>query len=117
MTAAAVPSPVAAWAAVCCLADIPREQGVAALLEGVQVAVFRTHDDVVFAVDNCDPWTGANVLARGIVGSRGDTPTVASPLHKQVFSLVDGSCYDDPAMSVSAYPARVVDGVVEVARQ
>lgn len=104
------------WTAVCCLGDIPREQGVAALLGGEQVAVFRTHDDAVFAVDNCDPWTGANVLARGIVGSRGATPTVASPLHKQVFSLVDGACFDDPDMSVGAYAARVVDGVVEVAR-
>ena len=104
-----------AWTAVCAIEDIPREQGVAALLDGVQVAVFRTHDDTVFAIDNRDPWTGANVLARGIVGSRRHTPTVASPLHKQVFDLSDGTCLDDPAMSVRSYPARVVDGTVEVA--
>ncbi len=106
----------AEWISVCATSDIPREHGVAALLRCGQIAVFRTYDDQFYALDNRDPWTGANVLSRGIVGSRAGRPTVASPLHKQVFELSTGSCLDDPAKSVTAYAVRVSDdGVVQVA--
>ena len=44
----------------------------------------------VFAIGNQDPFSGANVMSRGIVGSRGDVPTVASPMFKQVFDLRTG---------------------------
>ena len=103
------------WRRICPLTDVAREQGVAALLGDVQVAVFRTHDDRLYALDNQDPFTGANVLSRGIVGNRGPVPTVASPLHKQVFDLTTGTCLDEPAVSVTTYAVRVSDGVVEVA--
>src|SRR5439155_13840663 len=82
------------WTAVCAYEELPAERGVAALVEGTQVAVFRTFDGVLHAVGNQDPFTGAFVLARGIVGTRGDAPTVASPLHKQVFDLRTGECLD-----------------------
>ena len=52
--------------------------------------MFRTVDDVLHVVDNRDPFTGRNVLSRGIVGSRAGTPTVASPLRKQAFDLRTG---------------------------
>ena len=44
-----------------------------------QVAVFRLADDRVFAVSNLCPFSGAAVISRGITGSRGDVPTIASP--------------------------------------
>lgn len=106
---------IATWVAICPLARVPRERGVAALVDGRQVAVFRTYDDGLYAIDHRDPFTGAYVLARGIVGSRGDAPTVASPLHKQVFDLRTGVCLDDPAVRVRTFSVRVVDGTVEVA--
>jgi nitrite reductase (NADH) small subunit len=57
------------------------------------------------------------VLSRGIVGDRGGRVTVASPLLKQAFSLEDGSCLDDPRVSVPVYPVRVTaDDHVQVAR-
>src|SRR5207253_1183297 len=74
-----------AWRDVCLLTDLSPERGAAALLDGVQVALFRTHDDQVYAVQQLDPYSAANVMSRGIVGSRGDVPTVASPMYKQVF--------------------------------
>ena len=40
---------------------------------------------------------------------------VASPLHKQVFSLVTGHCLDEPAVAVPVYRARVDGGSVHVA--
>lgn len=102
------------WVPVCRIEQIRRESGVAAWVRGEAVAVFRTHDDVVHALGNHDPGTGASVLARGIVGTRGDEPFVASPLHKQPFGLRDGVCLDDPAVRTACYDVRVVDGVVEV---
>ncbi|MER7244101.1 nitrite reductase small subunit NirD [Kribbella sp. NPDC000426] len=99
---------------VCSFDALLPERGVAALLGDVQVALFRTHDGEVFALGNQDPFSGANVMSRGIVGSRGDVPTVASPMFKQVFSLRTGECLDDPEVSLPVYPVEVVDGQVVV---
>lgn len=79
---------------VCALDALVPERGAAALVDGVQVALFRLADDTVLAVQNRDPFSGANVVARGIVGSVGDTPTVTSPMHKQVWDLRTGECLD-----------------------
>ncbi len=55
-------------------------------------------------------------MSRGIVGSRGPVPTVASPLHKQVYDLRTGECLDVPGVALPVYPVRVSgDSVVEVA--
>lgn len=102
------------WTAVCPSADVPAEWGVAALVGDVQVALFRTHAGDLFAIGNRDPFTGAYVLSRGIVGSRGDVPTVASPLLKQVFDLRTGRCLDSADVMVPSYPVRERDGAVEV---
>lgn len=53
---------------ICKLNDIIPEGGVCALIEGKQVAVFRTKDDQLFAIDNFDPFSNANVLSRGLIG-------------------------------------------------
>ncbi len=116
MTAA----PTATGVRVCALADLLPERGAAALVDGVQVAVFRLLDDTVRAVGQRDPFSGANVMSRGIVGTRLGEPTVASPMYKQVFSLDTGRCLDtlgyepvggaDPDLPV--WRARVVDGDV-----
>jgi nitrite reductase (NADH) small subunit len=104
------------WTAICAYAILQPERGVAALVDGAQVAVFRTHDGRLYAIDNVDPFSGAPVLSRGIVGSRGDAPTVASPLHKQVYDLRTGRCLDDPGVSVRTHPVRRRAGQVEIGR-
>jgi nitrite reductase (NADH) small subunit len=103
------------WTAVCAGEDLQPERGVAALVGGEQVALFRTFDGALYAIGNQDPFTGAFVLSRGIVGSRGDIPTVASPLHKQVFDLRTGACLDDETARVPVFAVRDLDGRVEVA--
>ncbi len=90
------------------------ERGVAALVGDVQIALFRTHDGSVFAIGNQDPFSGANVMSRGIVGSRGEVQTVASPMFKQVFDLRTGVCLDDPEVSLPVYAVEVLDGQVMV---
>ena len=43
---------------VCRLDQIEVEGGVCALVDGAAVAVFRTHDDQLHALDNFDPYAG-----------------------------------------------------------
>ncbi|MFE6971923.1 nitrite reductase (NAD(P)H) small subunit [Isoptericola sp. NPDC057653] len=115
------------WTAVCPLAALAPERGAAALVTGsdgeeLQVALFRLLDGTVCAVQQLDPYSGAHVMARGIVGTRGGTPTVASPVYKQVFELHTGRCLDaagkEPraglAADLASYPVVVTGGVVHV---
>lgn len=103
-----------AWAAIYPVERLPVERGVAALLDGQQVAVFRSTLDRIYAVSNEDPFSGAMVISRGIVGTRGDRDTVTSPLYKQVFDLETGQCLDDATVTLAVHDVRVRDGVVEV---
>ncbi|MET1036870.1 MAG: nitrite reductase small subunit NirD [Aeromicrobium sp.] len=103
------------WTRVCALDALVPDRGAAALVDGHQVALFRLSDSgTIHAVDHLDPFSHANVMARGLVGSRQGTPTVASPMHKQSFDLVTGQCLDDPDVSLQVWPTRVADGWVEV---
>lgn len=93
---------------VCTIEDIPKNTGVCALIEGKQIAIFRVgEENHLYAIDNMDPFSNANVLSRGIVGSKDGTP-----IYKQQFSLESGECLDDSEKSVSSYPIREQDGVV-----
>ena len=82
---------------VCRLEDIVPTRGVCALVGGEQVAVFRV-DDEVYAIGNRDPFSGANVLSRGIVGDLNGELVVASPVYKQHFSLRTGRCIEDASV-------------------
>ena len=63
--------------------------------------------DSVYALDNFDPASGANVLSRGLIGDLQGERVVASPIYKHHFALTSGRCLEDPTFSVSAYPTRV----------
>ncbi len=106
------------YVAVCHLDAIEVEGGVAALVHGAAVAIFRTHDGNVYAISNYDPCSQASVLSRGIVGTRRsgveEVPFVASPMHKQAFDLRTGQCLDDAAIRIPTYDVRVADGTVFV---
>jgi nitrite reductase (NADH) small subunit len=103
------------WRPACPAAALQPERGVAVLLpDGRQAALFRTYCGELFAVGNTDPFSGAAVLSRGIVGDRGGEPTVASPMYKQVFSLRTGACLDAAEVTVPVLPVRERDGWIEV---
>ncbi|MER7890135.1 nitrite reductase small subunit NirD [Micromonospora sp. NPDC094482] len=106
---------VTRWSRVCRLTDLLPERGAAALVGEVQIAVFRLYDGTVRATGNHEPLCAANVLSRGIVGTRGGRDIVVSPMHKQAYDLETGACLDVPGVVVPVYPARVRDGLVEVA--
>lgn len=102
------------WRDVCGLDDLEPFWGEAALVDGHQVAIVRLPGDRVFAVGNLDPIANAFVMSRGIIGSRGDRPTIASPLHKEVYDLESGERLGADGPGLGSYPVRFVDGRVEV---
>lgn len=105
----------AVWTTICALSEILPDTGVAALVDGQQLAVFRYGDgETVHALGNRDPFSGANVLARGILGDLGGVAVVASPVYKQHFSLVTGICLEDASVSVPVHAVRVFNGAVQV---
>ncbi|TKV29516.1 nitrite reductase small subunit NirD [Arthrobacter sp. NamB2] len=103
----------ALWVGVCSLDDLEECWGEAALVGHEQIALFRLPERRVYAVGNIDPRTGAAVMARGIVGSRGASPTIASPLHKEVYDLSTGECLSG-GEGLRAYPVRCIEGIIEV---
>jgi nitrite reductase (NADH) small subunit len=104
----------ARWVPICTVDRLVPDRGVAALVDGRQVAVFLLATGELFAVDNVDPFSGAAVLSRGLVGDVDGTPTVASPVYKQRFDLRSGRCLDDDTVRLATWPARKGGGVVEV---
>lgn len=112
---------------LCALTDLDPERGVGALLGDTQVAVFRLSDDTVRAVQQLDPYSGANVMSRGLVGTTRvtaadgavrDVATVTTPMLKQVWSLETGEVLDSggkPKKPLAVFAAQVRDGRVLVA--
>ncbi len=103
------------WEAVCAPEHLTPYRGVAALVNGTEVAVFLLADGELRAVDNLDPFSGASVLSRGIVGEVAGVPTVASPIYKQRFDLRTGACLDDLTVRLRTWAVRLGVESIEVA--
>ena len=119
MTVTEDPSAVqTTWTRVCSVERLIPERGLAALVGADPVALFLLDDGTVHAVGHRDPFSNANVMARGIVGSAGTgdsyRDTVASPMYKQVFDLATGECLTEPGTRLPVHPVRIVDGHVEI---
>lgn len=103
------------WTTACRYDFLIPNRGVGVLLrDGSQVALFRLDDGALHAVGNIDPFCGAAVMSRGIVGDRDGRSIVQSPIKKQAFALDDGVCLDHPDITLPVYPTRVTEGHVEI---
>ncbi|MCK7545197.1 nitrite reductase small subunit NirD [Marinobacter bryozoorum] len=93
------------WNIVCTVDDLVPESGIAVWTDDGPVAIFYLPHRLpaLFAISHTDPFSGANVLARGITGDLNGQPVVASPLYKQHFNLVTGQCLEDESVSVNSY--------------
>ena len=106
---------VAVWTTACAYDHLIPGRGVGVLLDdGTQAALFRLDDGSVHAVGNVDPFSGAAVISRGIVGDRAGVPKIASPIYKQSFALETGVCMDDPEVRLTVFPVRVAGGRIQV---
>ncbi|CCG87279.1 nitrite reductase large subunit NirB [Erwinia piriflorinigrans] len=107
------------WVDVCDISRIPANAGVAARLEGQQIALFHLpdHPQRVFALSNHEPGSDANVLARGLVGDVKGEPVIISPLYKRRFRLQDGCSIDDADTALRVWPVKIDNGRVWVRKQ
>lgn len=82
------------WLTVCELSSLIPGRGVAALLpDGSQAAVFLDRAGRPYAIGNQDPFTGAQVLSRGLVGTAGGRPFVASPCSSSASTWSRGAAW------------------------
>ena len=93
------------WVDVGALEDIPRQGARVVKTAQGCVAVFRTAEDRVFALDDRCPHKGGP-LSEGIVHGN----AVTCPLHAWVFSLETGVAQGADEGAVNSYPARIEAG-------
>ena len=101
------------WTQVCHLKDLIPDSGLAALVNGQQIALFYI-DDVVYAVDNYDPIGKAYVMSRGFCGDLNGELFCASPLQKEHYSLHTGQCLDKEGISIPVYETKIENDMVYV---
>lgn len=116
---AETPVPHVQWQTLCSRRDLVANSGVVAWFEGAQVALFYLPEtdegEKLYAIDNRDPKSGANVIGRGLVGQLGGELVIASPLYKQHFRLRDGHCVEYPEQQLEVWPVRLNGEQVEIA--
>lgn len=105
------------WKLVCKQSDLVKGAGVAAMVNGQQVALFYVPEaeSQVFAIGNWDPFGKANVLSRGLIAHLQGEWTVASPLYKQHFVLSSGQCVEDKEVTIPSWQAKLEDENVYIA--
>ncbi|RMQ50915.1 Nitrite reductase, small subunit [Pseudomonas cichorii] len=107
------------WLPLCTRRDLVANSGVVAWLDGAQVALFYLPEtgegEKLYAIENRDPKSGANVIGRGIIGQIGGDLVIASPLYKQHFRLHNGSCVEYPEQQLEVWPVRLNGEQVEIA--
>jgi nitrite reductase (NADH) small subunit len=92
---------------IAALEDIPRQGARVVKTDAGCVALFRTADDQVFAIDDRCPHKGGP-LSEGIVHGT----SVTCPLHAWVFDLSTGIAQGADAGAVQTHPARTEGGRV-----
>lgn len=102
------------WKAVCSITDLSHQIGVCARMGNRQVAVFQL-DGRIYAIDNFDPFSEANVLSRGLIGDLKGRDVVASPIYKNHFDLNTGECLEDASVVIPTYAVRINGDAVEIA--
>ncbi len=104
-----------AWVRVAFVAEVPRDAGITVDHGGLRIAVFNfaTRGEWWASQASC-PHRKDDVLGRGLLGSDGDAPKVACPLHKKTFSLENGAGLSDPRYCIRTYAVEIRGDAVMV---
>lgn len=98
------------WIELGNISAVPRRGARCVNTPGGKIAVFRTAEDQIFAIENRCPHK-AGPLSEGIVHGA----SVTCPLHNWVFDLATGEAQGADEGSVRTYPVKVEDGVIFIA--
>ena len=100
------------WVRVCQLEDIPVRGARVVRTESGCIALFRTAEQEVFALDDKCPHK-AGPLSQGIVHGR----SVTCPLHNWVISLETGKALGADEGHVRTIPLKVENGTISVSSE
>ena len=95
------------WIEIALLEDIPKLGARVVKTDTMDLAVFRTRDDQVFAIRDACPHKGGP-LSQGIVHGT----SVTCPLHNWKIDLASGQALGPDEGCANVYPAKVEDGRV-----
>jgi nitrite reductase (NADH) small subunit len=98
------------WTDVAALDDIPRLGARVIKTDTMNVAIFRTREDAVFALRDACPHKGGP-LSQGIVHGA----TVTCPLHNWKIDLASGEALGPDEGCANVFAAKVDDGRVLIA--
>jgi nitrite reductase (NADH) small subunit len=94
-------------------ADFPADGGGCIKYKGKQIAVINfERRNEWYACQNLCPHKMEMVLSRGMIGSANEIPKIACPLHKNTFSLKDGTNLSGNDYKIATYPVKIVEGEV-----
>ncbi len=97
------------WIEIGKLEDIPLRGARVLKTEGGDIAVFRSADDRVFALDDRCPHRGGP-LSQGMVHGW----KVTCPLHNWVIELANGKAVSPDEGCATKYPVRIKAGVISL---
>lgn len=97
------------WIDICALEDIPQRGARRITLDSLEIGVFRTAGDRVFAIDNRCPHK-QGPLSEGIVHDTG----VTCPLHSVVIDLETGAVRAPDTGCVRTYVVNLRNGRVHL---
>lgn len=92
------------------LEEFPLRIGRRMLLEGVELAIFRTTDDGFYALENRNPHPKGGTLAEGIVSGH----YLYDPLYDVKLDLQTGQACAPNEGAARIYPVRIVGNQVQV---
>lgn len=98
------------WVEIGMISAVPRRGARCVNTPAGKIAVFRTQEDQIFAIENRCPHKHGP-LSEGIVHGA----SVTCPLHSWVFDLATGVAQGADEGSVRTYPIAVVDGRIFMA--
>jgi len=101
---------IVAWFDIGAIDDIPQRGARCVKTPQGKIAVFRTHDDRIFAIDDHCPHKGGP-LSQGIVHGA----AVTCPLHNWVISLETGKALGADEGAVRTIPVRVEGRRISIA--
>jgi nitrite reductase (NADH) small subunit len=107
MTTNAIKQQLENWIEIVALDEIPRLGSRVIKTDTMEIALFRTASDEVFAMkDECPHKQGP--LSQGIVHGT----SVTCPLHNWKIDLASGEALGPDEGCTNVFPVKVVDGIV-----